>query len=471
MQVLCHSNFDRMASMPKKHDLIVVGGGLSGSEAAWQAAERGLQVALFEMRPLERTGAHATGLLAELVCSNSLGSNLQDRASGVLKEELRRLGSLLIRIADGTAVPAGRALAVDRGQFATEVTRQIESHPNIDLIREEVNEIPEGLCVIASGPLTSPQLARSISKLGGEDHLYFYDAISPIVNSDSINMDVAYRGSRYGNGTGGQGDYINCPFTKDEYEAFVSALIVAERIELHEFESEVRNGVRAGMDKFFEGCLPVEILAERELRSLAFGPLRPIGLHDPRTGKRAYAVVQLRQDNLAGTLYNLVGFQTNLKFNEQKNVFRMIPGLEHAQFERYGQMHRNTFINSPTLLHDTLQFRKRPNLFFAGQITGVEGYVGNIGTGLLAGLSAARLHYGEGPLALPQTTMLGALCHYVGNAAPIDFQPMKANFGILPPLEGVEKSGRRQRAQAFAERALCDLDKCLVQNAQPLYVS
>lgn len=457
--------------MPKNSDLIVVGGGLAGSEAAWQAAERGLHVSLYEMRPMKKTGAHVTESLAELVCSNSLGSNLPDRASGLLKGELRRLGSLLTRVADETAVPAGRALAVDRGQFATEVTRQIESHPNIELIREEVGNLPEGPCVVASGPLTSAKLADSISSLSGENHLYFFDAISPIVSVDSIDMDVAYRGSRYADGTDGQGDYINCPFMKAEYEAFVKALLSAERIDLREFESDLREGVCAGMDKFFEGCLPVEILAERDPRALAFGPMRPIGLDDPRTGGRPLAVLQLRQDNLAGTLYNLVGFQTNLKFDEQRRVFRMIPGLENARFERYGQMHRNTFINSPALLWSTLQFWNRPDLFFAGQITGVEGYVGNIGTGLLAGLNAARLHNGQSPLTLPATTMLGALCHYVANAAPADFQPMKANFGILPPITGMERSGRRARAQAYAERALRDLDKFLEHNEQMQYVS
>lgn len=471
MQVLCHTSFDRMAWMSKKHDLIVVGGGLAGSEAAWQAAEGGLQVALYEMRPRLKTGAHVTESLAELVCSNSLGSNLADRASGLLKNELRRLGSLLIQIAEETSVPAGGALAVDRQRFAIEVTQRIEDHPNIELIREEVREIPDGLCVIASGPLTSSKLSHAIAELTGKDHLYFYDAISPIVNLDSINLEVAYRGSRYGRGTDQLGDYINCPFAKDEYEAFVAALIAAERIELRGFEFDLRKGVRAGMDKFFEGCLPVEILAERGSRALAFGPLRPIGLDDPRTGEHAYAVLQLRQDNLAGTLYNLVGFQTNLKFSEQKRVFRMIPGLENAHFERYGQMHRNTFINSPALLWSSLQYRDRAELFFAGQITGVEGYAGNIATGLLAGLNVARLHVGLSPLTFPSTTMLGALCHYIVHASPADFQPMKANFGILPAVSGMDKVGRRQRAQAFAERALRDLDEFLERTEQIQYVA
>ncbi|MCL5429060.1 MAG: methylenetetrahydrofolate--tRNA-(uracil(54)-C(5))-methyltransferase (FADH(2)-oxidizing) TrmFO [Chloroflexi bacterium] len=447
--------------MPKKHDLIVVGGGLAGSEAAWQAAERGLRVTLYEMRPKMHTGAHVSGSLAELICSNSLGSNLADRASGLLKNELRRLGSLLIQVAEETAVPAGGALAVDRERFSSEVSRRIEGHPNILLIREEMPEIPDGLCILASGPLTSLKLSRAIAKLSGEDHLYFYDAISPIVNLDSIDMQIAYHGSRYGRGMDEKGDYINCPFTKEEYEAFLAALLTAERIELREFETEVKEGVRAGMDKFFEGCLPIEIIAERGPRALAFGPLRPVGLNDPRTGEHAYAVVQLRQDNLVGTLYNLVGFQTNLKFAEQKRVFRMIPGLGNAHFERFGQMHRNTFINSPALLSSTLQFRNRSDLFFTGQITGVEGYVGNIATGLLAGLNAARLHYGQMPLTLPPTTMLGALCHYIAHAKAEEFQPMKANFGILPKLPRMGRAGRRQRAGAFAERSLRELEEFL----------
>ena len=456
--------------MPKKPDLIVIGGGLAGSEAAWQAAEFGLQVALYEMRPGRATGAHATQDLAELICSNSLGSNLPDRASGLLKNELRRLNSLLIRIADETAVPAGGALAVDRMQFANKVTQHIASHPKIELIRDEMVEIQEGLCVVASGPLTSSKLSDAIGQLSGQEHLYFYDAISPIVTMDSIDMSVAYRGSRYGRGTEEQGDYINCPFQKQEFEDFVSAMNAAERIQLRDFEEEIRVGVRAGAHHYFEACLPIEIIAERGSRALAFGPMRPIGLNDKRTGEHAHAVAQLRQDNLAGSLYNLVGFQTNLTFNEQKRVFRMIPGLQNANFVRYGQMHRNTFIDSPKLLSTTMQFRDHPELFFAGQITGVEGYVGNIGTGLLAGLNAARLHFGEYPLTLPKTTMLGSLANYIVHADPNNFQPMKANFSILPPLEGMEKSGRRQRAQAYAERALRDLDESLVSVENFQYV-
>jgi methylenetetrahydrofolate--tRNA-(uracil-5-)-methyltransferase len=447
-------------------NLIVVGGGLAGSEAAWQAAEQGLSVALYEMRPGLPTGAHVTQSLAELVCSNSLGSDLPDRASGVLKNELRRLGSLLMQVAEETALPAGGALAVDRERFAAEVTARIEAHQRIQLIREEMPSVPDGLTVIASGPLTSSSLSKDIARISGEQHLYFFDAISPIVTLESIDMSIAFRASRYGRGDEEQGDYINCPFTKDEYEAFVAALLTAERIELRGFESEITQGVKAGMHEFFEGCLPVEIIAERGDKALAFGPMRPVGLDDPRTSRRPYAVLQLRQDNLAGTLYNLVGFQTNLKFTEQKRIFRMIPGLQNAQFERYGQMHRNTFINSPALLDSTLQFRTRRDLFFAGQITGVEGYVGNIATGLLAGLNAARQQGGEPLLDLPTTTMLGALCHYVTHADAADFQPMKANFGILPTLPGMGKAGRRARAAAYAERALADLNAYLASASQ-----
>lgn len=441
--------------------LTVVGGGLAGSEAAWQAAFRGLRVRLYEMRPKLETGAHVTGDLAELVCSNSLGSDLPDRASGLLKNELRRMGSLLVRVAEETAVPAGGALAVDREGFAAAVTRELEAHPNIEIIREEMPTIPEGPTVIASGPLTSSKLSQAIAELSGEQHLYFFDAISPIVSLDSIDMEVAYRASRYDRGEEEQGDYINCPMTKEEYETFVNALLEAERIELKSFERELEQGVRAGAHTFFEGCLPVEIIASRGFDSLAYGPMRPVGLIDPRTGKRPHAVVQLRQDNLAGTLYNLVGFQTNLTFPEQRRVLRLIPGLDKARFERYGQMHRNTFIHAPKLLRPTLQFRERADLFFAGQITGVEGYVGNMATGLLAGLNAARMAAREGLLELPGTTMLGALCHYVTHADEADFQPMKANFGIMPPLQTDKKLGRRQRAAAYAERALADLDAYL----------
>lgn len=436
-------------------ELIVIGGGLAGSEAAWQAAQRGLKTRLFEMRPVMQTGAHQTDALAELVCSNSLGSNLPDRASGLLKNEARLLGSMLLECAEEASLPAGGALAVDREAFAEKVTRRIENHPNIEIVREEVKAIPNLPTIVASGPLTSPALSASIAELSGENHLFFFDAIAPIVHAESINMQIAFRASRYDKGAQDEGDYINCPFTKEEYYAFVDALLKAERIELRAFEDAIKSGVKAG--HFFEGCLPVEIIVERGLDSLAFGPMRPVGLRDPRTGKRPYAVVQLRQDNLAGSLYNLVGFQTNLKFPEQKRVLRMIPGLENADFMRYGQMHRNTFIASPKLLRPTLQRITRDDLFFAGQITGVEGYMGNIATGLLAGVNAARLYHGEAPLGLPQTTMLGALCHYVTHADLKDFQPMKANFGILPPIEFASKIGKRERGAAYAERSLAEL--------------
>ncbi|HNK62782.1 MAG TPA: methylenetetrahydrofolate--tRNA-(uracil(54)-C(5))-methyltransferase (FADH(2)-oxidizing) TrmFO [Anaerolineales bacterium] len=444
-------------------EIIVIGGGLAGSEAAWQIAQQGLKVKLYEMRPSIPTGAHTGGDLGELVCSNSLGSSLPDRASGVLKNELRRLNSMLLDCAEETAIPAGAALAVDREAFARRITERIESHPYIQLIRTEMKEIPDSLVVIASGPLTSDSLSRSIAKLSGDEHLFFFDAISPIVRSDSINMEIAFRASRYNKGEHDEGDYINCPFTKEQYLDFVSALRSAERIELHSFEEAIRSGVKAG--HFFEGCLPVEVIAERGEDSLAYGPMRPVGLRDPHTEKRPYAVVQLRQDNLAGSLYNIVGFQTNLKFPEQRRVLRMIPGLENAEFERYGQMHRNTFIASPKLIRPTLQHNSREDLFFAGQIVGVEGYMGNIATGLLAGLNAARLQKGQSLLTPPPETMIGSLCHYITHADLKDFQPMKANFGILPELVTTKKIGKRERGQAYADRAAQALDVYLEQNA------
>src|SRR5688572_8725476 len=445
-------------------DLTVIGGGLAGSEAALQAAQRGLKVRLFEMRPTLQTGAHQTHDLAELVCSNSLGSNLPDRASGLLKNEMRMLGCLLLECAEAASLPAGGALAVDRELFARLVTKRIEDHPNIEIIREEVKHIPDSLVIIASGPLTSPALSNSIAALSSEEHLFFFDAIAPIVHAESINMDIAFRASRYDKGEQDEGDYINCPFTKEEYYTFVEALLQAQRIELRSFEDAIKSGVKAG--HFFEGCLPVEIIAERGIDSLAFGPMRPVGLRDARTGKRPYAVVQLRQDNLAGSLYNLVGFQTNLKFPEQKRVLRLIPGLENAEFLRYGQMHRNTFIASPKLLLPTLQHRHLPDLLFAGQITGVEGYMGNIPTGLLAGINSARLHQQQEPITLPQTTMLGALCHYVTHADLKDFQPMKANFGIFSPLGS--KVPKRERGRAYAERALADLESMILDSSNLL---
>lgn len=433
-------------------ELTIVGGGLAGTEAAWQAARRGISISLCEMRPVKQTPAHVGGRLAELVCSNSLGSDLPDRAPGLLKAEMRRLDSLIMQAAEEAAVPAGGALAVDREKFAGIVTRRIESQPLIEIRREEVTSIPATPAIIASGPLTSDALAQKIAALSGHEYLYFYDALAPIVEVESINMDIAFRASRYGRGEQEKGDYINCPLNEAEYMAFVQALRDAERIELKRFEQED--------ERFFEMCLPVEEIARRGDQALAFGPMRPVGLTDPRTGRRPYAVVQLRQDNLAGTLYNIVGFQTNLKWGEQSRVFRLIPGLEQAEFMRYGMMHRNTYINAPRLLRPTLQFRNRDDLFFAGQITGVEGYVGSAATGLLAGINAARLLRGQSPLTLPPTTMLGALCHYITHAEPKDFQPMKANFGLLPPLEQ-NIHHKRARYQAYAERALQDLEEVI----------
>jgi len=445
----------------KKPDLIVIGGGLAGSEAAWHAAQRGLLVRLVEMRPGLPTGAHQTSDLAELVCSNSFGSNLPDRASGLLKSELRRMGSLLLECAESTALPAGSALAVDRISFARKVTESLSSHPNIEIVRQEAVEIPDGLTVIASGPLTSERLSSAIAALTGEDHLYFYDAIAPIVTAESIDLEIAFRASHYDKGDQTDGDYINCPFTKAQYEAFVDALLSASSIELRGFEKDIQQGVRAGEHHFFEGCLPVEIIARRGREALAFGPMRPVGLIDPHTQRHPDAILQLRQDNLAGSLYNMVGFQTNLTYPEQKRVFRSVPGLENAEIVRYGQMHRNTFIASPKLLLPTLQFRSREDLLFAGQITGVEGYMGNIATGLLAGWNAARLCHRQTPITLPASTMLGALCHYVTHADLADFQPMKSNFGLLPDLSADRRLGKRERASAYAGRAMTDLDQTL----------
>jgi methylenetetrahydrofolate--tRNA-(uracil-5-)-methyltransferase len=427
-------------------EIVVIGAGLAGSEAAWQAAERGVHVILYEMRPDVMTPAHRTPYMAELVCSNSLGSNLPDRAPGLLKEELRRLRSLILACADETAVPAGGALAVGRDAFAQEVTARVEAHPLISLRRAHVQRIPsEGVVVLATGPLTSPPLAEDIARLAGQDHLYFYDAMAPIIAQDSIDMSRAFRASRYGRG---EGDYINCPMAREEYERFVDELLYAETIPLRDFEREDQ--------RFFEACLPVEVIARRGRDALAFGPLKPVGLVDPSTGKRPHAVVQLRQDNLAGTLYNLVGFQTNLKWPEQKRVFSLIPGLEHAEFVRYGQMHRNTFINSPALLDATLECRRRRGLFLGGQITGTEGYMGSTCSGYVAGLNAARLVLNMPLVTFPPTTMIGALCHYVSSAEAAHFQPMKPNFGLMPPLESLHKR-KRERYQTYATRALAAL--------------
>lgn len=436
-------------------ELIIVGGGLAGTEAAWQAAELGVAVKLYEMRPQQMTPAHVSQQLAELVCSNSLGSMLPHKAPGLLKAELRGLGSLILECATQTAVPAGSSLAVDREGFAELVTAKIAAHPLIELVREEVTAVPDTPCIIASGPLTSSALTQSLSAVTGQAYMYFYDAVSPIVNHETIDLSIAFRQSRYDNGEQEEGDYINCPMTREEYGRFIDALLAAETITLKQFELEDPH--------FFEGCMPIEQMARRGKDALAFGPMRPVGLTDPRNGKRPFAVVQLRQDNLIGSLYNIVGFQTNLKWGDQRRVLRLIPGLEHAEFLRYGMMHRNTYINAPQLLQPTLQYRGRADLFFAGQITGVEGYMGNAATGLLAGLNAARLLHGQLPVIMPTHTMLGALCHYVTHAEAKNFQPMKANFGLFTlPLQDMPKS---ERYRWYSERALTAMRRFARSNA------
>lgn len=436
--------------------VIVVGAGLAGSEAAWQIARRGVRVRLYEMRPTVMTPAHRTDKFAELVCSNSLGSDLPDRALGLLKRELEMLGSLIIRCARETAVPAGGALAVGRGEFSARVTEAVQSHPLIEVVREEVREIPQGVVVVATGPLTSERLADQIAEVVGATRLSFFDAMAPIVAADSIDMTVAFAASRYGRG---DDDYVNCPMTKEEYDRFVEALVSAETIPLRDFEASDK--------RFFEACLPVEEIARRGHDALAFGPLRPVGLKDPRTGRRPYAVVQLRQDDLAATLYNMVGFQTNLRWPEQERVFRMIPGLGRARFVRFGQMHRNTFLNSPKVLRATLQSRVRDSLFFAGQITGTEGYVGSTASGLVAGINVARYARGEPLLQFPADTMVGALLRYVSTETSQEFQPMKANFGLLPPLEGA--MGKRQRYREYSARALASLRGYLAASGEEVW--
>ena len=428
--------------------LTVIGGGLAGCEAAWQAANLGVDVVLYEMRPVESTPAHTTAELAELVCSNSLGGNHLTSASGLLKEEMRRLGSLLIAVADETAVPAGSALAVDRHAFSRLVSERIAAHPRITVIREPVDSIPEGLCIIATGPLTSPQLAEEIQRLTGAHDLYFYDAAAPIIAAESLDTDKGFWAGRYGRGGD---DYFNCPMNMDEYLSFRDALVHAVRLEGH-IDEPLR---------FFEGCVPIEELASRGVDTLRFGPLRPVGLVDPATGHRPYAVVQLRKENKEGSLLNLVGFQTRLKWGEQRRVFRMIPALAEAEFVRYGVMHRNTFLNAPRVLRPTYQWRQRDTLFFAGQITGVEGYVESAGSGLIAGLNAALLAKGQKPKTLPPETMLGALAEYITTADPRHFQPMNANFGLLP--SGIRVKNRALRKQVLAERALNALDAWLKQ--------
>ena len=468
----------------------VIGGGLAGSEAAWQAAERGERVTIHEMRPVRATAVHKTDQLAELVCSNSFRGDKLDNAVGLLKEEMRRLGSVVMRAADAARVPAGAALAVDREQFSRGVTNAVASHARITLVREEIRRVPQSLdgpVIIATGPLTSDSLSADIAALVGSDHLYFYDAISPIVLAETIDRSKVFRASRWGRSLraastlgsqdaavqrpsgqarragssdpaigcaidDGEGDYLNCPFTKDEYERFYEALMSAERAPLHEFDQA----------KFFEGCLPIEVMASRGVDTLRFGPMKPVGLVDPRTGREPYAAVQLRQDNLAGDHFSLVGFQTQMKWGEQARVLKMIPGLEQAEFVRFGMIHRNTYINGPTVLRETWQTKSRDDLFFAGQISGVEGYVESAASGLIAGRNAAALVRGEAVSAPPRTTAIGALAYYVSHAAPRNYQPTNITFGIIAPLQAA--AGRRvpkkkvERNIALSERALADLD-------------
>lgn len=418
----------------------VIGAGLAGSEAAYQIAKRGVQVRLYEMRPVRQTPAHHTDKFAELVCSNSLRANTLTNAVGVIKEEMRLMDSVIIRAADECSVPAGGALAVDRHEFAAKVTEYVKNHPNVTVVNEELTEIPEGPTIIATGPLTSPDLAAQLKELTGEDYFYFYDAAAPIVEKDSIDMNKVYLKSRYDKG---EAAYLNCPMTEEEFDRFYEALIAAETVPLKEFEKEI----------FFEGCMPVEVMASRGRQTLVFGPMKPIGLEDPKTGKTPYAVVQLRQDDAAGTLYNIVGFQTHLKWGPQKEVLQLIPGLENAEIVRYGVMHRNTFINSPNLLRPTYQYKQRDDLFFAGQMTGVEGYVESAASGLLAGINAARLVQGEEPVVLPSVTAMGSMANYITATNAKNFQPMNANFGLFAPLEKKIKK-KAERNEAYATRAL-----------------
>ncbi|HHW38870.1 MAG TPA: FADH(2)-oxidizing methylenetetrahydrofolate--tRNA-(uracil(54)-C(5))-methyltransferase TrmFO [Bacillales bacterium] len=420
--------------------ITIVGAGLAGSEAAWQAANRGVKVHLYEMRPVKQTPAHHTDKLAELVCSNSLRANTLTNAVGVLKEEMRYLNSIIISSADACAVPAGGALAVDRHEFSAKVTEKIKNHPNITVINEEVQKLPEGIVIIASGPLTSAAMSNEIKQLTGEEYFYFYDAAAPIIEKESINMDKAYLKSRYDKG---EAAYINCPMTEEEFTTFYNALIQAETVPLKEFEKEI----------FFEGCMPIEVMANRGIKTILFGPLKPVGLEDPRTGKRPFAVVQLRQDDAAGTLYNIVGFQTHLKWGAQKEVIQLIPGLENAEIIRYGVMHRNTFVNSPNLLKSTYQLKNDDKIFFAGQMTGVEGYVESAASGLVAGVNAAKLFNGQTPVSFPEETAIGSMAHYITATNAKSFQPMNANFGIFPPLSQRIKN-KQERYEKHAERAL-----------------
>ncbi|MCL6426291.1 FADH(2)-oxidizing methylenetetrahydrofolate--tRNA-(uracil(54)-C(5))-methyltransferase TrmFO [Bacillus subtilis] len=418
----------------------VIGAGLAGSEAAWQLAKRGIKVKLYEMRPVKQTPAHHTDKFAELVCSNSLRSNTLANAVGVLKEEMRALDSAIIAAADECSVPAGGALAVDRHEFAASVTNRVKNHPNVTVINEEVTEIPEGPTIIATGPLTSESLSAQLKELTGEDYLYFYDAAAPIVEKDSLDMDKVYLKSRYDKG---EAAYLNCPMTEEEFDRFHEALTSAETVPLKEFEKEI----------FFEGCMPIEVMAKRGKKTMLFGPMKPVGLEHPVTGKRPYAVVQLRQDDAAGTLYNIVGFQTHLKWGDQKEVLKLIPGLENVEIVRYGVMHRNTFINSPSLLKPTYQFKNRSDLFFAGQMTGVEGYVESAASGLVAGINAAKLVLGEELVIFPQETAIGSMAHYITTTNQKNFQPMNANFGLLKELP-VKIKNKKERNEQYANRAI-----------------
>ena len=424
----------------------VIGAGLAGSEAAFQIAEQGIHVDLYEMRPKKMTPAHHTSGFAELVCTNSLRGNQVTNAAGLIKEEMRHLNSLIIKAADATALPAGGALAVDRDNFSAYVTKTLEDHPNITIHLDELTALPEGITVVATGPLTSEPLSQSIQSFIEMEGLYFYDAAAPVLEKDSINMEKVYLKSRYDNG---EAAYLNCPMTKAEFESFYRELIAAEVAPLKEFEEE----------KYFDGCMPFEVMASKGEKTLLFGPMKPVGLEDPKTGKIPYAVVQLRQDNAAGSLYNIVGFQTHLKWGEQKRILQMIPGLENAEIVRYGVMHRNTFLNSPKILRSTYQSQKRDDLFFAGQMTGVEGYVESAASGLLAGLNAARMANGQECVVFPKETMIGAMSHYITNTDSKHFQPMNANFGIIEPLGGKKIRDKQLKNQMIADKALAALDE------------
>jgi methylenetetrahydrofolate--tRNA-(uracil-5-)-methyltransferase len=424
-----------------REDLVIIGGGLAGSEAAWQAANHGARVTLYEMRPKEPTPAHKTGFLAELVCSNSLGSNDSLSAPGLLKAEMRRLGSLIIKIADEVRVPAGAALAVDRDLFAQKITQALESHSNIRIIHEQLATIPEdAVVIIATGPLTSDALAANLMSVTQSQHLYFFDAIAPIVDADSIDQQLVFKASRYDKG---EADYINCPMTESEYEAFYQALLAAEKVIPKEFEKV----------PYFEGCIPIEVMAERGRDTMMFGPLKPVGLIDPKTGTRPYAVVQLRMENKHGTCYNLVGFQTKLTYGAQKRVFRMIPGLANVEFLRYGSVHRNTFVNAPAVLQGTLRLKYQPRIFIAGQLVGVEGYTEAAASGGLAGINAARLLQGLEPVTPPETAAHGALLNYIATSDPRHFQPMNMNYGLFPPLT-TRIRDKQERQRRIGQRAL-----------------